>query len=145
MEGESLPFEEAIKYFRQKVNLPTERWTDLWHGMHTRAFVVAGATKTELLSDLRGSIDKAISGGATLEDFRRDFDEIVARHGWSYNGGRNWRTNVMLERILYMDRQGDRAHRGGPRGYRPGLRIQRGRSRLGETDRPAGDGRGGAG
>lgn len=93
----SLPFDEAIKFFRQKVNLPTKTWSDLWEGMHARAFVVAGATKAELLADLRGAIDKAISEGTTLETFRKDFDALVGKHGWSYKGERNWRTRVMLE------------------------------------------------
>jgi hypothetical protein len=92
----SLPFEQAIRYFRGKQNLPTERWNDLWQGEHARAFVVAGATKAELLADLRTAVDKAIAEGTTLETFRKDFDGIVAKHGWSYNGGRNWRTEVML-------------------------------------------------
>jgi hypothetical protein len=101
----SLPFKEAINFFRQKVNLPTKKWNDLWQGMHARAFTVAGATKAELLCDLRAAIDKAISQGTTLETFRKDFDAIVAKHGWSYKGGRNWRTDVMLNtniRTAYM-------------------------------------------
>jgi hypothetical protein len=92
----SLPFDEAISYFRKKLNVPTERWNDLWQDEHARAFSVAGATKAELLADLRTAIDKAIAEGTTLETFRKDFDGIVAKHGWSYNGERNWRTDTML-------------------------------------------------
>lgn len=92
----SLPFDEAIVYFRRKLDVPTERWADLWKDEHARAFTVAGATKAELLADLRGAIDKAIAEGSTIEDFRRDFDQVVAKHGWSYHGSRNWRTEVML-------------------------------------------------
>jgi len=40
-------------------------------------------------------VDKAISQGTTLEEFRKDFDHIVRKHGWSYNGGRNWRSEVI--------------------------------------------------
>lgn len=94
------PFDEAIRYFQRKVNLPTRRWTDLWQGMHTRAFVVAGAMKEDLLSDLRGAVDKAIAEGTTLAEFRRDFDDIVARHGWSYRGKRGWRTGVIYNTNL---------------------------------------------
>ena len=50
---------------------------------------------TNLVSDLRGAVEQAIAEGTTLETFRRDFDDIVARHGWSYKGGRNWRTEVI--------------------------------------------------
>ncbi|MGQ0700388.1 MAG: PBECR2 nuclease fold domain-containing protein [Panacagrimonas sp.] len=104
----SLPFSEQIEFFRQKVPLGTRAWTDIWEGEHARAFVVAGAMKDELLVDLRGSIDKAISEGTTLETFRKDFDQIVATHGWSYNGGRNWRTRVIYETNLRTSYQAAR-------------------------------------
>jgi uncharacterized protein with gpF-like domain len=97
---ETLPFDEAIKYLRQKINLPTERWTDIWEGMHTRSFVVAGAMKQELVSDFHEAINKAISEGMTLAEFREDFDEIVSRHGWSYKGERGWRTGVIYNTNL---------------------------------------------
>ena len=101
----SLPFKEQISFFRQKVNLPTSSWTDLWHGMHSRSFVVAGATREDLLTDMRGAVDKAISQGTTLAEFRKDFDLLVERHGWSYTGGRNWRSRVIYStnlRTSYM-------------------------------------------
>jgi len=96
----SLPFRDAIAFFRQKVNLPTEAWDDLWRGMHSRAFVVAGAGKAELLSDLRQAVDKAISQGTTLAEFRKDFDSIVATHGWNYKGGRGWRSAIIYDTNL---------------------------------------------
>lgn len=95
-----LSFQEAIDYFRQKIQLPTETWTDIWEGMHSRAFVVAGAMKDELLSDFFSAIDKAISEGTTIADFRKAFDETVARNGWSYKGERGWRTGVIFNTNL---------------------------------------------
>lgn len=95
-----LPFAEQIAFFRRKVNLPTHSWTDIWQGEHDHAFVVAGANRDDLVADFRAAIDKAIAQGATLEDFRKDFDAIVAKHGWSYNGGRNWRSRVIYETNL---------------------------------------------
>jgi hypothetical protein len=91
----SLPFQEAIDFFREKINIPTKKWNDLWQGEHARGFMVAGASKTELLADFRSAVDKAIAEGTTLEDFRKDFDTIVEKHGWSYNGSRNWRSEVI--------------------------------------------------
>ncbi len=96
----SLPFSDAIAFFRQKVQLPTRKWDDLWQGMHSRAFVVAGATKAELLSDLHGAVDRAISKGTTLAGFRRDFDGIVQKHGWNYKGGRGWRSAIIYDTNL---------------------------------------------
>ena len=95
-----LPFDEAIEFFRQKTNLPTKTWKDLWQGMHSRAFVVAGATKDGLLADLREAVDTGISQGTTLHEFRKDFDKIIEKHGWTYKGGKAWRTGVIFNTNL---------------------------------------------
>ena len=94
------PFDEQITFFRNKLNLPTASWTDIWQGQHDKAFVVAGAAKAELLTDLRGAVDGAIAEGETLAKFRKRFDAIVDKHGWSYNGGRDWRTRVIYDTNL---------------------------------------------
>lgn len=93
---EGRPFDEAVEFFRRKVDLPTETWRDLWADMHARGFVVAGAMRTDMLADFREAVDKAVAQGATLEDFRKDFDRIVRRYGWSYRGSRGWRTAVIM-------------------------------------------------
>jgi hypothetical protein len=101
----SLPFEEQIAFFLGKVNMPTAAWTDAWNEDHDRAFVVAGAMRDDMLADFRAAVDKAISQGTTLEEFRRDFDSIVEKYGWEYNGGRNWRSKVIYDtnlRTSYM-------------------------------------------
>lgn len=96
----SLQFQQQLAFFRRKKNVLTERWTDVWQEAHDHAFMVAGANRIDLLLDLRDAVDRAIAGGSTLEDFRKDFDAIVARYGWTYNGGRNWRTRVIFETNL---------------------------------------------
>lgn len=90
-----LPFKEQETFFQNKLNIPTGRWDDLWKDQHAKGFMVAGAYKTDILTDFRAAVDKAIAGGVSLESFRKDFDGIVARHGWSYNGARNWRSEVI--------------------------------------------------
>lgn len=95
-----LTFRQQAEFFRQKLRLPTQSWTDIWEGMHARAFVVAGATKDELLADFQSAIGKAIEQGTTLTEFRKDFDRIVTEHGWSYNGSRGWRSRVIYETNL---------------------------------------------
>ena len=96
----SLPFEEAIAFFRGKVNLPTATWLDIQKGMHARAFVVAGAMQIRLLEDFRAAVTSAIAKGTTLQAFRQQFDRIVKRHGWSYNGSRGWRSRVIYDTNL---------------------------------------------
>ena len=91
----SLPFAEQEKFFQGKLNIPTRKWDDLWKEQHAKGFMVAGAYKDDLLADFRTAVDKAITQGTTLEEFRKDFDRIVSTHGWSYNGSRNWRSELI--------------------------------------------------
>ncbi len=97
IEYKKLPFGEAIEFFQKKVKIPTERWNDLSKGMHARGFMIAGATRDALLTDFFTAVGKTLSQGSTLADFQKDFDKIVSRHGWDYNGGRNWRSRVIYE------------------------------------------------
>lgn len=96
----SLPFTEQIDYFRGKVDLPIRSWTDVYTAEHDYAFVVAGAVKRDMLTDLRGAVERSIASGTTLEQFRKDFDQVVGKHGWQYQGERGWRTNVIWETNL---------------------------------------------
>lgn len=99
---EPVHFKEAIEYFRQKVNLPTRVWTDLWEGMHARAFVVAGAMRESLIEDLRQAVEKALAGGTTKAEFFKDFQRIKAEHGWTHKGGAAWRARVIFNTNLRM-------------------------------------------
>jgi len=97
------PFREQIAAFRLRLGnlVPTERWDDITRAQHDRAFMVAGAQKADLLADLAAAVDKAISQGTSLEEFRRDFRATVTRrgwHGWTGEGstrGEAWRTRVI--------------------------------------------------
>ena len=93
------PFQEQVAFFRQKLGnlVPTERWTDMQKEAHDRGFMVAGAAKADLLSDLAAAVDKAISQGTSLDAFRKDFKAIAARNGWDYRGEFNWRTKVIYQ------------------------------------------------
>lgn len=102
------PFREQVAAWRLRYEnqIGTAAWDDLWQAQHDRAFVVAGAMKADLLADLAGAVDKAITQGTTLDEFRRDFRRIVeARgwHGWTGEGsarGEAWRTRVIYQTNL---------------------------------------------
>ena len=91
------PFEQQVEFFLRKVSVPTGGWWDLQRADHAHGFMVAGAFKADLLADLRGIVQGAIERGTPIEQFRKEFDAIVQRHGWAYRGGRNWRTRVIYE------------------------------------------------
>lgn len=97
------PFPEQIAAFRVRLGnlVPTQAWDDIQRAQHDRAFMVAGAQKADLLADLARAVDRAIAEGVSLEEFRRDFRDIVERngwHGWTGEGtkaGEAWRTRVI--------------------------------------------------
>lgn len=102
----NLPFKEQLAFFRQKLNLPTATYDDIMGAAHDRAFVVAGAMKADLLADLRSAVDKAMAEGKSLQWFRKEFDAIVERRGWSgwagsgSKDGTAWRTRTIFSTNL---------------------------------------------
>ncbi|TXT39221.1 MAG: head morphoproteinis protein spp1 gp7 [Comamonadaceae bacterium] len=98
-------FQEQIDFFKGKLNLPTERWDDIWQAAHDRAFVVAGAQKADLLNDLRAAVEKSIKG-QSIGEFRKDFAAAVAKSGWTgwtgegSKAGEAWRTRVIYQTNL---------------------------------------------
>ena len=103
------PFTEQVAFFRRKLRnlVPTERWDDLVRQEHDGVFMVAGAVKADLLTDLAAAVDKAISEGRGLEEFRRDFRDIVQRNGWTgWTGegsvkGEAWRAGTIYRTNSY--------------------------------------------
>lgn len=96
----SVPFTESIDHFREKLNISTRFYDDLRGDIHAKAFTVAGATKIDLLKDIRRGINDAITNGSTITDFRKVFDKAVQDHGWTYKGKRGWRTRVIFDNNL---------------------------------------------
>lgn len=102
----SLDFPEQIAFFRDKGLVPTHRWDDLWQAAHDRGFMVAGAQSADLLADLQAAVRKGIEQGTTPAIFRRDFERIVQKHGWTgwtgegSEAGRAWRARVIYETNL---------------------------------------------
>ncbi|PKG74228.1 F protein [Shewanella sp. GutCb] len=93
----SLPFNEQITFFRNKLNVPTESWTELWRHGHNSGFSVAGAMKDDLLNDFRRAVDAAIADGKSLTWFKKEFNNIVAKHGWQHTGKAGWRAKVIFD------------------------------------------------
>lgn len=99
------PFDQQVAFFRNKLSnlVPTARWDDLKHSQHDTGFMVAGAARADLLSDLATAVERAITEGKSLHDFRQDFRDIVQRrgwHGWTGEGsakGQAWRTRIIYQ------------------------------------------------
>lgn len=97
-------FAEQIQFLTQKRDKPTRAWTDAMQGDHDRAFVVAGVTDMAMLEEFHQAV---IEGARTydIKAFAGEFDRLVEKYGWSYNGGREWRIRTIFEtniRTSYM-------------------------------------------
>lgn len=95
-----LPFNEAIDFIKGKIDLPTKSWADITDDMHGRGFVVAGAMKQEIVADFHSAILRAVEDGTDITEFRKQFDSIVSKNGWTYNGKRGWRSSIILDTNL---------------------------------------------
>lgn len=91
----SVPAKAAIENIRSKLRVPSKRWDAMMGEAHAKAFTIAGAMKAELLADFHESLTEIAEKGGSLQDFRRDFDKIVAKHGWEYKGSRGWRSHLI--------------------------------------------------
>ena len=105
-EFQSLSFDEQIQFLLQKLNVPTQAWDDLLGSAHDKAFTVAGATAATLLEDLRQLVSSMLEKGMTFNDFQSQFEDIVAKNGWTgWTGegtqtGVAWRSKVIAETNL---------------------------------------------
>jgi hypothetical protein len=110
--ADQLPFQEAIDFLKNKVNLPTKRYDDVMRQGQVRGFTVAGVTRDDMLSDFMAALLKARSEGTGFNEFRKDFDTIVDRTGWTFNAKgdseeerRDWRARIIYTtnmRTSYM-------------------------------------------
>jgi uncharacterized protein with gpF-like domain len=101
-EALSLPPREAIRFFGAKVSVGTRRWDDVWKAGHSRASMVAGVQADDVLAGVRGAMQKAISEGTTLAEFRADLAPLMQRLGWDAKGAGyvGWRTRLVYETNL---------------------------------------------
>lgn len=110
------PFPEQVAALRLRLGnlVPTARWDDIERAAHDSGFMVAGATKADLLADILKAIDRAASEGTTLRTFQKDWKAIVEKHGWhGWTGegskkGEAWRTRVVFQTNMAVSRAAGR-------------------------------------
>ena len=101
--GFGTPFQEQIDYLLGKLNLPSEKWDDIKGAANDRAFIVAGAAKADLLTDLHNALGQAATDGSGFQSFQKNFKAAVAKHGWTgWTGegtpaGEAWRARIIYQ------------------------------------------------
>jgi hypothetical protein len=91
-----MPFRKAIDYFQEKQPLPSQAYTDLVHAMHDRAFVIAGVTRQDVLTDVQGLVLTALKEGTPLAQFQKDFQRVIEGK-WDPRQGAAWRSRLIYE------------------------------------------------
>lgn len=96
----AVPFDEAIRFLRDKLNVGTDTWRDLSAEAYATSFSVAGVRNMEALQAIRTAVDQALAQGSTLDEFRRELRGIMSRTGLELRGQFGWRSRVIFETNL---------------------------------------------
>lgn len=74
--------EDAVSYFRSKGYQITDRWQEMLHEAHAKAFTVAKVSKTEVLALIRSGLDEAMTEGLTQREFAKRITPLLQKEGW---------------------------------------------------------------
>ncbi|MCP4158852.1 MAG: phage head morphogenesis protein, partial [Deltaproteobacteria bacterium] len=92
---QSLPFEAAIKFWKDKLKLSAAEYYSLSEEARTRAFAVSGIAKLTELETIYDSLYRAIEGKITFAGFKKEVATIAANRGFkTYRLDNIFRTNV---------------------------------------------------
>lgn len=97
-EYESLTFEEAMKYFGDKLVIKSQSFYRLKNDYKTKAFTISGYTSLDMLSKFHKELEKALKEGLTAKDFRESMNDFLERKGYEgltpYQSDNIFRTNI---------------------------------------------------
>jgi hypothetical protein len=90
-------YREAIDSVRKRVPVPREVWDQMQYEEREHAFTVAQVTRTQVLQQVLDSIDKAVTTGTAITDFRAEVaDKLIDQWGSEIPGRIEtiFRTNI---------------------------------------------------
>ena len=72
----------AINFLKKKGYKIGFNWTDVWKREHQIAFTVAKAMKTDLLQDIKQSLEDALEKGVPFQKWKENIQPILEKKGW---------------------------------------------------------------
>lgn len=78
-----MPSEKAVEFLRSKGYKVTWSWIDMKRDAHDKAFTVAKVMSADVLQTVRASVDKALTEGTTLRDFKKELTGDLEKMGWA--------------------------------------------------------------
>lgn len=94
-----LPFRQAIKFLRARINVPTDNFRQTL-GLDFRAVFAVASARGALLSELRRAVDGSIERGESLDTFRQNFRQIATQNGWPVADRTGWRSQIIWQTNL---------------------------------------------
>lgn len=79
----NMPPEKAIEFFKSKGYKISWSWQDVEAAVHLQAFTVAKVMSADMLQFFKDELDKALEGGQTFEDFKKNITVRLAEAGWT--------------------------------------------------------------
>ncbi|WP_147613934.1 phage head morphogenesis protein [Treponema pectinovorum] len=96
---------QALEYIKNKKLRPAFSYKDVWNEEHATAFTVAKAMQLDVLSDIKGAVEKAIENGTTFEQFKKEIKPTLMKKGW---WGRKEMTDPLTGRTVDAQLGSDR-------------------------------------
>ena len=93
----AVPPAKAIEYLKQKVSLPSQKWSDFLDAQHDAIFTVAGA-KAHIVQDIKKALVAALEEGQTLSEFTERFRDVAK----DWVGADNWRAKTIYQTNMRM-------------------------------------------
>lgn len=87
-------FEDAIKYFGEKLPITSKEFYKLKEEYKNKAFTVANYSNVKLIEEFHKVLLKAIEEGKTMKEFRSEMNEFLEEKG--YKGLTNYRADVIF-------------------------------------------------
>lgn len=104
-------YDEAIAALEAKKPVSSKRFKELTGSQKHTAYAIAGATKLDLVTDVHKLLLDILKTGGTLADFRRDFYPLIKQHGWSIDGSKSWRTQLIFNQTMRSSRMAGAWHK----------------------------------
>ncbi|MBN9078202.1 MAG: hypothetical protein BGN87_06290 [Rhizobiales bacterium 65-79] len=99
MEPKPVRFTEAIDFLRRRLALPDGEWERLQEEAGAAGVQRATGLKAQIARDFLEALTETLDEGGTLDDFREDYDAIVARRGWEPPGGADWHSELVFRTL----------------------------------------------
>jgi phage gp29-like protein len=100
-EWTTVPFQEAIDYLIEKVDLPTEQYQKVSTDLQGTSFYVTGLNRADALADIHDALNETLQSGGNIGDFKKKFIEISQKVGFEPKDGLARRSEIVFENNIH--------------------------------------------